>query len=101
MGNQITASELLLIGYLIGATGLVLFCYMISAFYHKKFTEPSPKLGFMIALILWTVLFCSILIVGNESKILRTAQTLLLIGGSIAAGWNSVLLYYIMKKPRK
>ncbi|MBD3322550.1 MAG: hypothetical protein GF350_15720 [Chitinivibrionales bacterium] len=101
MNEQFSFSEMLLMGYLIFATGLVLFCYMISAFYQKKFSEPSPKIGFLIATILWLLLFCSIPVSGPDSLPLRTAQPLLLIGGSIAAGWNSILLYYTMKRPRK
>ena len=75
--------------------------YLISAFYQKKFSQPSPRAGFMLAMILGVLLIVSVFVRIRPGEIIQVVQSTLLIGGGIASGWNGVSLYYTMKQVSK
>ncbi len=95
-------STLLLVsGYFLSLAGLNAICYLISAFWQKKFSEPAPKAGFMIGLLASAILAAFVFLPSGTFSGQRLFQiTLILIGGIVTAT-NVISLYSTMKKIRK
>ncbi|MBD3393643.1 MAG: hypothetical protein GF418_16080 [Chitinivibrionales bacterium] len=94
-------SRLLLTGYVLAFVFLNLLAYLISSFYQKKFDQPSPRTGFILAVAL-AVLYIACLFLGSGApRGWRVVQMLVLFGSAIASASSAMALYYTMKRVRK
>lgn len=103
MMNQFPLSSeiLFLTGYIIFSSLLNLIALLISSFYQKKFSQESPKAGFIIAIAL-AMLFVGVIIFGKKGEMIaQIAIVFTLIGSSIASSLSILNLYLTMRKIRK
>ncbi len=96
-----TMIGILVAGYIVSVVFLNIVCYLISSFYQRKFSEYSPKAGFLFAAVIGLVVALSVPIFKNPSLIIAAAQTIGLISCAIAMALNVISLYYRMKRIRK
>ena len=87
--------------YILTVLGLNFITFLISDFYRKKFNQPSPRTGFIAAIILGLLLAGSLFFGTRESVTARVVQALLLTGCSVSSMISSVNLYLTMRKVRK
>jgi hypothetical protein len=90
-----------LAGYICIVVCLNATMYLISAFYHKKFEQATPKLGFVLAIILSLLYAVSVFVSFGSGHTLGNVPSTLLILASAASMASSINLYLKMKKPRK
>jgi len=98
-------TKVLCAGYFLLIALVTCMMYLISSFYKKKFNQPAPRYGFILA-IAFTMLFVASLFFTVSStapqlNIFSLVQTSFVIGSALASGWSSVNLLIIMKKARK
>ncbi len=91
----------LLAAYAALVAGLNVFCYLIATFYQQKFKEHSPRAGFLGAAIAGAVLAVTLGLFHEDSSTLTLLRVFLVSAGGVASAWNSVSLYYTMKRVRK
>lgn len=92
---------LFLAGYILFSTLLNLVALLISTFYSKKFNQSSPKVGFIIAIVL-AILYMSILFMGKNSNTAVQILSLSALLGSGAASTLSILnLFFTMRSVQK
>jgi uncharacterized PurR-regulated membrane protein YhhQ (DUF165 family) len=75
--------------------------FLISDFYRKKFGQPSPRAGFVIAVGLGLALIASLFVPNQVNVGVRRLQLGLVVGASLASMFSSLSLYFIMRKTRK
>jgi hypothetical protein len=93
--------RLLLAGYVLAFVFLNLVALLISSFYQKKFDQPSPRAGFLVACGLALLYTITVLFAAPVYAPLAVVKVLLLFGASIASASSAVALYYTMKRVRK
>lgn len=92
---------LLASGYFVTLAGLNAICYLISAFWQKKFDEPSPKAGFLIGVIVSAILAGLVFLPAATFPAQRLVLVGLVLVGGIIIATNTISLYSTMKKIRK
>jgi hypothetical protein len=90
-----------LAGYIILVVCLNATMYLISAFYHKKFEQATPKAGFLLAIVLSLLYAASVFVSFGSGHMLGIVQSALLILASAASMASTINLYFTMKTPRK
>jgi uncharacterized membrane protein YoaK (UPF0700 family) len=98
MNGAWQTQNVLLAGYVLCFVFLNGITYLISSFYRKKFNQVSLRVGFLIAMLAFSAYVPCLFI---HSDACKAVQTLLLLAGSGASIWNSVVLYLTMKQVRK
>jgi hypothetical protein len=93
--------RVLLAGYILAVVCLNVTMYLISAFYHKKFGESTPKAGFAVAIILSVLCAASVFVNAGSGRTLGITQSSLLILSAGASASSAINLYFKMRKPRK
>jgi hypothetical protein len=92
---------LLIAGYVLCFIALNAVTFLISVFYRKKLQQPSPRWGFLIAIVL-AFLSCALLLGGRSgSTSFAMIERLSIAGSVIASGISTVNLFYIMRRVRK
>jgi hypothetical protein len=89
----------LLMAYVGAAIGLALVLLLISSFYRLRLKQPSPRITFVLAVVLgllhlWSYAF----ITEGWLTAIRRAQGYLLLAFGICFMLGSLLLYFTMKK---
>jgi hypothetical protein len=99
INEQVQAA--LFAGYVLCSVALNGIALLISLFYRKKFHHPSPRWGF-IAAILFSLLYCVFLAAGtDQSPLLRGLSQACLAGSALVSVLCTVNLFLIMQKVRK
>lgn len=93
--------HLFLAGYILCFIFLNIIASLIASFYRKKFDQKSMRLGFGTTILLLFLFIPSLFIVTPRQDLWAVIQALLLIGGSSASVWNSIVLFLTMKRVRK
>jgi hypothetical protein len=89
----------LLAGYVTFSIFLNFLALLISAFYEKKFNQTSPKVGFVIAIIL-SVIFI-VFLFATKSNTVSIISVFVLLGSSIASAFSVLNLFFTMRKVQK
>lgn len=101
MDQTLILSALLLQGFVLCFSFFNFVSLLISAFYHKKFGYPSPRVGFAVAIMLGI----GYLLVSTLSIVVKRGlpfiESGLLLGCGLASMWSSAALFYTMKRIRK
>ncbi len=93
--------RVLLAGYILAVVCLNATMYLISAFYHKKFGEATPKAGFAMSIFFSILCSASVFVSAGSGHMLGIIQSALLIAGGGASAAASINLFLKMRKPRK
>jgi hypothetical protein len=101
MNFTIDISSFLLVGYVLCFIFLNVITYLISTFYRRTIQHPSMRAGFLIAIITLSCFIPVHLITASNRGVLKIVELLLLLTGSGASLWNSIILYMNMKKVQK
>ncbi len=92
-------------GYFLSMMCINCILYLFSSFYRKKFNQPSPRAGFIVATILGLFYVFILFYMGSPHfpgwVIVRIVKTVCMAGSAIASGWSSASLFYTMKQTRK
>ena len=94
-------SRVLCAGYIMSVACLNATMYLISSFYKKKFNEPTPRAGFVIAIILSLCCALSVFVQFADEQSGTIVQYSLLILAAGASAWSSINLFFTMRKERK
>jgi hypothetical protein len=87
--------------YVLCSVALNGIALLISLFYRKKFHHPSPRWGF-VAAIVFSLLYCALLAAGTDrSPLSHSAAQACLAGNALASVISTVDLFLIMQKVRK
>ena len=89
--------RLLLAGYILCFAFFNLVAYLISSFYQKKFNQPSPRTGFLVAIALGALYAVSQFVPGTGGMA-AAAKVILLFGASGTSAWSAATLYFTMKR---
>jgi FtsH-binding integral membrane protein len=100
MTFQFDPGRLLLAGYVLCFIFANVVAFLVSAFYRKKFNQPSPQSGFVVAVILAAVYITSVFFRYHPLHIHTIVQILVVFAGAIASVLSAMSLYYTMKKRR-
>ena len=87
--SSMSLEALLLSGYILLSSLLNLIALLISAFYHKKFNQSSPKTGFIIAISLAIVFVVVFYSSRSESIFFQVASVLLFWASGIASSHSA------------
>jgi polyferredoxin len=93
--------SLLLCGYVVFFTLMNILGLLISSFYKKKFNQPSPKIGFILAFIFALVFVVVIQLPSKNIVFIQYISTLLLISSATASIVSTLFLFLTMRKVRK
>jgi len=96
-----SVESLFLCGYVVCSILLNIVGLLISLFYKKNFNQPSPKAGFLIAIILALVCIVVFQLPLKNIPILQICSAILLFGSSIASIISILFLFLTMSKVRK
>lgn len=101
MGTRFPLSSLLTVGYIFALVGLNLITFLISDFYRRKFNQPAPRLGFLLAIIMG--LLCAVLAFFQSLApyAFEAAQSYLLLCAGVLTMYSTVSLHITMKRIRK
>jgi len=92
----------LLAVYAAALMGLSFLALLISSFYRRKFHQRSPRLGFVLTLVLGALFLASYAFVRDGwFAAARAIQAYLLLGCGVASMYGALGLYFTMKKIRK
>jgi hypothetical protein len=92
----------LLVLYALALMSLAFLALLISSFYRRKFHQPSPRLGFVLTIVLGLLFIASYAFVREGwYAAARAAQAYLLLGCGIASMYGALGLYFTMKKIHK
>ncbi len=100
MAIQVDPARLLLAGYVLCFVFANVVAFLVSAFYRKKFNQPSPRAGFVIAIALGLAYMGSVFVRYRPVHVHTIVQVLFVFGGAIASVLSAMSLYYTMKKRR-
>jgi hypothetical protein len=92
-------NKILSAGYFCSMICVNFILFLISSFYRKKFNQPSPGKGFIIAIVLTSMY--ALCIFARFPAYIDNVKTVLLICGAIISGISSIRLFFIMKRTRK
>jgi hypothetical protein len=93
--------SILLCGYVMFYTLMNILGLFISTFYEKKFNQPSPKIGFILAIILALVFIVVVQLPSKTIVFIQLLITLLLISSATASIVSTLFLFLTMRKVRK
>jgi uncharacterized membrane protein YoaK (UPF0700 family) len=93
--------SLLLCGYVMFYVLMNILGLLISSFYKKKFNQPSPKIGFILAIILALVFIVVVQLPSKTMVFIQHISTLLLISSATASIVSTLFLFLTMRKVRK
>jgi drug/metabolite transporter (DMT)-like permease len=95
------AQAVLFGGYVLFSVALNGIALLISLFYRKKFRHPSPRWGFLAAIV-FSLLYCVLLAGGiYRSPLVHSAAQVFLACSALASVMSTVNLFLIMQKVRK
>jgi hypothetical protein len=93
--------SILLAGYVLFGIFLNVIAYLIAVFYHKKFDQPSPKAGFIIAIAMGTFFIITLYTANRDLFFLQIASFVTLLGSGVASAVSVSSLFLTMRKRRK
>jgi polyferredoxin len=93
--------SLLLCGYVVFFILMNILGLLISSFYKKKFNQPSPKIGFFLAIVFALVFIVVIQMPSKTIVFIQLISTLLLISSATASIVSTLFLFLTMRKVRK
>ncbi len=96
-----TLGGIFLTGYIAAFAVLNLVAYLISSFYQKKFSQPSPRKGFLVAIALAIAYNAGLVAGRSPGAALAVTRLIALFASSIASAYSAVALYHTMKRARK
>jgi len=91
----------LLSGYILFTILLNVVAYLISMFYRKKFDQPSPRAGFIIATIMALLFLITIYMGRGGMYMLEVVSVLALLASGAASAYSITSLFFTMRKVRK
>lgn len=97
----LSLESLLLCGYVVFFILMNILGLLISSFYKKKFNQPSPKIGFSLAIVFAFVLIVVIQLPSTTIAFIQLISTLLLISSATASIVSTLFLFLTMRKVRK
>jgi|WetSurMetagenome_2_1015567.scaffolds.fasta_scaffold540147_2 hypothetical protein len=99
--TTVNAQSFAFAGYVLCSVVLNGVALLISLFYRKKFRHPSPRWCFVVSIV-FSLLYCILLTVGNNGSALSIGVAQLVLAGSaLASVASTVNLFQIMQKVRK
>ncbi len=101
MTININPANVLLTVYTLCFVFCNLVAFLISAFYRKKFNQPAPQAGFIVAVVLSLFYIFSLYITAGKQTGIIIFQSLFVFGASVSAAWTSLGLYFTMRKVQK
>lgn len=102
MSFTVSLAQILELGYVLSFIFANVVVYLIANFYHKKFDQPAPTLGFVIAIVLAIPYGMAIFMRPTQaSSVLEVFRLFFLFGSSAGATWSGLALYFTMTKIRK
>lgn len=93
--------QVLLVAYIVPVLGINIIAFLISDFYRKKFSQPSPRLGFLAAIGLGVLAAVAAVFYPASPGLVRMAQSYLLLGSGILSIYSAVSLHLTMKRVRR
>ncbi len=93
--------SLLLCGYVMFFILMNILGLLISSFYKKKFNQPSPKIGFILAVIIAFVLIVVIQLPSKTMVFIQLISSFLLVSSATASIVSTLFLFLTMRKVRK
>ena len=88
-------------GYVLCFIALNVIAFLISLFYRRKLQQPSPRIGFFLAIAL-AVLYGGLMFgERNGSAMLQGAAYCALSGSALASLFSMLRLFSVMRKVRK
>jgi hypothetical protein len=102
MAVPTVVGRMLLIGYVLAFSFANVVAYLISRFYQKKFGQPAPTVGFVVAVV-FSLLYGASLIGTWPVPVrpMEAVKTFLLCGCTIGSTWASLALFFTMRRVRK
>jgi hypothetical protein len=94
-------SRVLCAGYVLAVACLNVTMYLISAFYKRKFNEPTPQAGFVVSIAFSLCYAASVFVQVGDGRVFVIAQYCLLVLSAVSSAWSSIVLFFTMKKERK
>jgi hypothetical protein len=88
-------------GYLLCFVALNLIAFLISLFYRKKLHHPSPRFGFIAAIVLAGAYCLSCIGIKGASTSVRGIELLFLGVGALASVSSTIRLFLTMRKVQK
>ena len=101
MQSPVSALSVLAVVYTLCLAGLNLVLFLISDFYRRKFNQPSPRLGFLLALAMNGV--CAVVLLLQEAvpPFVKPGSSFLLLCSGALAIYSTISLHLTMKRIRK
>jgi hypothetical protein len=99
--TQLGIYHVLLMMYVLVVVCLNLLAYLISDFYRKKFNQPSPRLGFVAAIVMGLAIVAISLFRRADAVAVEFIITLLFTAAGLTSLLSSIGLYITMSKVRK
>ncbi|NLD94167.1 MAG: hypothetical protein GX639_16025 [Fibrobacter sp.] len=93
--------SLLLCGYVMFFIMINILGLLISSFYKRKFNQPSPKTGFILAIIIAFALIIVIQIPSKTIVFIQLVSSFLFISSATASIVSTLFLFLTMRKVRK
>jgi 4-hydroxybenzoate polyprenyltransferase len=78
-----------------------LVAFLISSFYRKKFNQPSPQSGFLIAALFALLYLGSLFAFSGEEGSRSKLMVIFLFCSCLASAGSSLALYFTMHRKRK
>lgn len=95
-------TRILLLGYVFCFMFVNFVAYLISCFYRRKFGQPAPTIGFVVAMVFGALyaatLFGAWPLAPYTMEMMRV---FLLLACTCGSTWASLTLYFTMKRIRK
>jgi len=95
------SNNLLLGLYVLAMLSINLITFLISDFYRKKFSQPSPRFGFITSMIIGLIFIISLIVMHTHGNKYHLLQSYLLIGSGVLSILSSAKLLITMKRVRK
>jgi hypothetical protein len=88
-------------GYLLCFVALNLIAFLISLFYRKKLHHPSPRFGFIAAIVLAGAYCLSWIGIRSSSASVRGIELLFLGAGALISISSTIRLFLTMRRVQK
>jgi hypothetical protein len=92
---------MLFAGYLLSFVALNLIAFLISLFYRKKLCHPSPRFGFVAAIVLAGAYCLFSIGLRGASASMRGIELVFLGAGALTSAFSTIRLFLIMRKVEK
>ncbi|MDG5814429.1 hypothetical protein QA601_05030 [Chitinispirillales bacterium ANBcel5] len=94
------AETLLLAGYVLFFMGMNIIALLISSFYKRKFSQSSPSLGFLVALLLSAIFIIYLFSGYINSSGIQLYAAIMLLGSALMSTFSIVNLFFTMRREK-